>query len=125
MKDIIAKDSRCFKVEQSGGEMASGDSASATTGVAKASQATMRVAGNCEMCQARIEKAAKSVSGVTAASWDKKTKMLSLEWQGSEDTPDAVAKQIAAVGHDTEKYKAASDTYDKLPPCCYYERIQD
>ena len=38
---------------------------------------TIKVSGNCESCQARIEKAAK-VDGVSKASWDKTTKLLTL-----------------------------------------------
>ena len=30
-----------------------------------------KVAGNCGMCEARIEKAAESVEGVSAADWNK------------------------------------------------------
>jgi len=33
-----------------------------------------KVAGNCGMCKARIEKAAKSVDGVSGADWDKELK---------------------------------------------------
>ncbi|SFR31301.1 Copper chaperone CopZ [Robiginitalea myxolifaciens] len=113
------------QVEESGGELASGNSGSMDNGETVASQATLKVAGNCEMCQARIEKAAKSIAGVTAASWDKKTKILTLDWTGKENPLDQVSQQIAAVGHDTEKHKAAQETYEGLPACCYYERIQD
>ena len=38
------------------------------------SSAEILVLGNCGMCEARIEKAAKNVPGVAKASWDKDTK---------------------------------------------------
>ncbi|HOK99570.1 MAG: heavy-metal-associated domain-containing protein [Bacteroidales bacterium] len=82
---------------------------------------TIKVWGNCESCKARIEKAAKT-EGVTNAVWDIKTKMLTLTYDPSKTSSDRVQKQIAAVGHDTEKYKADDKTYNSLPGCCKYER---
>ena len=80
----------------------------------------LTVQGLCEMCKDRIEKAAKSVSGVTSASWDIKTKQLHLNFDPVKTSADAVAKTIAKAGHDTDKYKADKATYDALPACCKY-----
>ena len=82
--------------------------------------AMLAVQGLCEMCKDRIEKAAKSVSGVTSASWDIKTKQLHLNFDPVKTSADAVAKAIAKAGHDTDKYKADKATYDALPSCCKY-----
>lgn len=82
---------------------------------------TIKVWGNCDMCKARIEKAAK-VNGVSKASWDTKTKMLSLVYDPSKTTSDDIQKRIAAVGHDTEKFKADDKAYAKLDDCCQYDR---
>jgi Cu(I)/Ag(I) efflux system membrane fusion protein len=82
--------------------------------------AMLTVQGLCEMCKDRIEKAAKSVSGVTSASWDIKTKQLHLNFDPAKTSVDAVAKAIAKAGHDTDKYKADKATYDALPSCCKY-----
>ena len=82
--------------------------------------AMLAVQGLCEMCKDRIEKAAKSVSGVTSASWDIKTKQLHLNFDPVKTSADAVAKAIAKAGHDTDKYKADKATYDALPACCKY-----
>ncbi|HEY4789083.1 MAG TPA: cation transporter [Bacteroidales bacterium] len=83
--------------------------------------ATIKVWGNCESCQARIEKAAKT-NGVSKASWNKDTKILTLVYDPSKVSSDDVQKKIAAVGHDTEKYKADDKAYNSLPGCCKYER---
>ena len=80
----------------------------------------LTVQGLCEMCKERIEKAAKSVSGVTSANWDIKTKQLHLGFDPAKTSADAVAKAIAKAGHDTDKYKADKATYDALPDCCKY-----
>ena len=82
---------------------------------------TIKVWGNCESCQTRIEKAAK-VNGVTKASWDSKTKMLAVVYDPSKITSDDIQKKIAAVGYDTDKFKADDKAYAKLPACCQYDR---
>lgn len=80
---------------------------------------TIKVSGNCETCKSRIEKAAKLV-GVTQAIWNDKTKVLTLAYDTEAVTSDEIQKSIAAVGHDTPKYKATSKVYNALPSCCKY-----
>jgi len=80
---------------------------------------TIKVSGKCEMCKARIEKAAK-VEGVTKADWSDKTKMLTLVYNPMKVKSDDIQKKIAAVGHDTPKYKATDKAYNALPSCCKY-----
>ncbi|MDR1864254.1 MAG: copper chaperone [Bacteroidales bacterium] len=88
---------------------------------AKGTQATLKVQGACGMCKTRIEKAAKSTAGVSDARWDAKTQKLSITCSGKA-SPDAVAKAVAAVGHDTDKYKADDKVYNALPACCKYRK---
>jgi copper chaperone CopZ len=87
----------------------------------KAKTETINVAGNCGMCKTRIEKAAKT-EGVSAASWDSKTKLLTVSYDPSKTGTDAVAKKVAAVGHDAGKYKVDDKVYEALPGCCHYDR---
>ncbi|MDZ7738056.1 MAG: ATPase [Bacteroidales bacterium] len=83
------------------------------------------VAGECGMCETRIETAAKEVEGVTAADWDKETKMLALSFNCANPDVKAVHKAVAAVGHDTEVFKAEDAVYEKLPACCKYKRLAE
>jgi len=83
---------------------------------------SIKVGGNCDMCKARIEKAAK-IEGVSEAGWNKDTKILTLIYYPDITTSNKVQERIAAVGHDTEKFKADNKIYGKLPACCHYERI--
>ncbi len=103
--------------------MASG--ASAQTGdqskTAASKTDSFKVWGNCSMCKDRIESIVKE-AGATAASWDSKTKLLSVTFDPSKTNRDSLSKKIAAVGHDTEKFKAPDEVYAKLPGCCKYER---
>lgn len=78
------------------------------------------VSGNCDMCKARIEKAAKSVAGVDFANWNSEEKALYVRYLKAKTNSDAIQKAIAKAGHDTEKYKAADSDYKKLPECCLY-----
>ncbi|WP_158962896.1 efflux RND transporter periplasmic adaptor subunit [Myroides fluvii] len=82
------------------------------------------VSGNCDMCKARIEKAAKSVAGVIRATWSPKDKMLHLNFDKTKTDQQNVSKAIAAAGHDTELHKATDKAYDALPSCCLYSREQ-
>jgi copper chaperone CopZ len=84
---------------------------------------TFKVAGNCGMCETRIEKAAKSVAGVHSADWDKETKMIDVKFDSDELDIHKVHMAIAKAGHDTKMHKASDEVYDKLPGCCKYERI--
>jgi Cu(I)/Ag(I) efflux system membrane fusion protein len=85
-------------------------------------QQQLKVAGNCDMCKERIETAAKSVAGVYKADWSADTKQLQLTFDSTKTTVDQVAKAIAAVGHDTQKYKATDAVYKALPECCLYRK---
>jgi Cu(I)/Ag(I) efflux system membrane fusion protein len=80
------------------------------------------VSGNCEMCKERIETIARSVAGVVTTKWTSESKMLQVQFDDSMTNSDAIQKAIAAVGHDTEKYKASDEVYNKLPACCLYRK---
>jgi len=84
--------------------------------------AAFGVSGNCDLCKERIEKAAKSVTGVSGAVWDVKTKKIHVEFNANETNSDAVQKAIAKVGHDTGKFKASDEAYKQLPECCLYRK---
>ena len=84
----------------------------------------MKVAGNCEMCEKRIEKAAFSVKGVKSAEWHADHKDIHLIIDENKCSVEDVAKAIASVGHDTQFVKAEDAVYEKLHGCCLYERIK-
>ena len=84
---------------------------------------TFKVWGKCDMCKTRIEETVKA-EGVTSADWDTKTSMLTVTFDPAKTNVDVLAKKLASVGHDTEKYKAPDDVYAKLPGCCHYDRAK-
>ena len=86
---------------------------------------SFKVAGNCGMCETRIEKAATSVDGVLSADWDKETKMIDVKFDSEKVDTHKVHMAIAKAGHDTKMHKASDEVYDKLPGCCKYERMEE
>jgi mercuric ion binding protein len=82
---------------------------------------TFKVYGNCGMCKKRIEKATAG-EGITKADWNVDTKIMTVTYDPSKITGEAIQKKIAAAGHDTEKQKTADAVYNKLPGCCQYDR---
>jgi hypothetical protein len=80
------------------------------------------VAGNCDMCKKRIEDAA-DIKGVKRASWDAKTKMLTINYNPEKVTIKTIEVAIAKAGHDTPDVIADSAAFEKLHDCCHYERL--
>jgi mercuric ion binding protein len=82
-------------------------------------EAKIKVYGNCTMCKKRIETAL-DTKGVKQASWDPKTKELSIVYNSSKISEQQIHEIVASVGHDTDKVKAKDETYAELPFCCLY-----
>ncbi len=82
----------------------------------------VKVYGNCGSCEKRIDKAAKSVDGVTKATWDSETKMLEVTYDASKTTVEKIQTAVSKAGHDTDATKADDKTYSSLPGCCKYDR---
>lgn len=82
---------------------------------------TIRVLGNCGMCEKRIEAAAYG-KGVKSADWNVDTDMLTVTYKKNKTDLAAIEKRIAAVGHDTEHFRAPDAVYEKLHGCCHYDR---
>lgn len=80
----------------------------------------LNVAGNCGSCKKRIEKAAESVTGVEEATWNKRTKVLTVEFDDTKASVQSITKAILKVGHDVDNKKAEDDAYGTLPECCAY-----
>lgn len=82
---------------------------------------TLKVSGECGMCQKKIEKAAKS-AGATTASWNVDTKILTVTYNSTTTNTAKIEKNIAKAGYDTPDVKAKDEDYKKLDKCCQYER---
>ena len=90
---------------------------------AKQKTETIKVSGACGMCKARIEKTVLA-EGAASAVWEEKTQILTVSFDPAKTSKDALAKKLASVGHDADKYRAPDEVYAKLPGCCHYERVK-
>lgn len=80
---------------------------------------TLRVYGNCGMCEERIENAC-DVVGVKRADWDVDTKMLTVVYNPSKISIEEIHQLCADVGHATSKVQADAEAYENLHHCCKY-----
>lgn len=87
----------------------------------KTTTETIAVNGNCGMCKASIEKAAKK-AGATTADWNADAKKLTVKYNNSSSSAAKIQEAIALVGYDTRDVKATDESYNKLHGCCKYER---
>ncbi|MCB9182794.1 MAG: DUF3347 domain-containing protein [Flavobacteriales bacterium] len=92
-----------------------------TRGIKHARGITVRVDGDCPMCEKTIEKVA-FVKGEAHADWDVDAKTAVITIDSTRTTVDAVLRRIAEAGYDNERYLAPDKAYAGLPGCCQYER---
>lgn len=83
---------------------------------------TFKVYGNCGMCEKTIEGSLKDVEGVFKADWDKKTKLIVVDFDSTKIKLDEIKSKIVSVGYDMEGLKSNDEVYSKLPMCCQYDR---
>lgn len=82
---------------------------------------TVKVYGNCGMCETTIEKAANKKK-ISKADWNEDTKMAKITYDSKKTTLDAVLKNIALAGYDNQSFLAPDAAYNKLHGCCKYDR---
>ena len=89
----------------------------------KTVNSTIKVSGVCEMCKSRIEKGTIKLKGVKYANWEIISNNLSLIYNSKKIKLDSIKKKIASLGHDTDKFKAPIDVYERLHECCHYKTL--
>lgn len=82
---------------------------------------TIRVYGNCGMCETNIEKAG-TKSKLYKTDWNVDTKMASVTYDSKKTNADEVLKSIALSGYDNASFLAPDEAYNKLHGCCKYDR---
>ena len=90
---------------------------------AQSDSTSFKAAGNCGMCKKRIEGSVK-VPAVSLASWDVKSKIMTVRFDAAKINPKQLQQRVAAAGHDTDLFTADKAVYDELPGCCLYDRNQ-
>ncbi|MBK6821408.1 MAG: DUF3347 domain-containing protein [Saprospiraceae bacterium] len=90
--------------------------------VKNAKTETVKIYGNCGMCETTIETAG-NVKKVAKVDWDKDTKIAIIIYDSTKTNQDEILKRIALAGYDSDKFLAPDDVYSKLHGCCQYERV--
>ena len=75
------------------------------------------VEGQCGECKERIEKALDK-PGISFATWDVKTKVLTVRYNDKKFAEDDIHKIISELGYATNKLEANIVSEKKLPGCC-------
>ncbi|WP_235009816.1 MULTISPECIES: DUF3347 domain-containing protein [Algoriphagus] len=83
---------------------------------------SVKIYGNCQMCEATIEKAG-NVKNAAEVDWNKETKMATITYDANLTNPDEILKRIALAGYDSDQFLAPDKAYAMLSECCQYERI--
>ena len=82
---------------------------------------TVKIAGNCGMCESTIEEAG-SKKKIYKTSWNVDTKTAEISYDPSKTDLDHILKQIALAGYDNERFVAPDEVYNNLHGCCQYDR---
>ena len=90
--------------------------------VKNAKTETVKIYGNCGMCETTIETAG-SVKKVVKVDWDKDAKMATITYDSTKTNQDEILKRIALAGYDSDKFLTPNDVYNKQHGCCQYERV--
>ena len=96
-----------------------------TTGNAQIKNAkteSVKIYGNCGMCETKIEKAG-NIKKIANVDWNQETQMAILTYDATKTTQDEILKRIALVGYDSDKFLAPDDVYNNLHGCCQYDRV--
>ena len=80
-------------------------------------KATFPAAGHCNNCKAKIEKAAQGLDGVQSAVWNLDDKKVTVDYDKEVVSLDDIKKAIAAVGYDTDTFKATGDHHGDGGSC--------
>jgi periplasmic mercuric ion binding protein len=109
-----------MSVKRANGKVETGNGKKEAVASKEAKTEIFEVSGNCEMCEARIEKAAKAVMGVVKADWNVESKKMTVVFEPSKTKLKDVQNAIAKSGHDNGTFKTGEKTYNDLPACCQY-----
>ncbi|GEM_PF-1892149 len=73
-------------------------------------------------CEAQIETLITSLDGVTSATWDATTKIITIVFDNETIKKDRFYVTLAEGGYDNQELHAKKGHYDELPTACKYVR---
>lgn len=90
--------------------------------IKNATTETVKIYGNCGMCEKTIEKAG-NLKDIAKIDWNVDTKMATITYDTKKTNQDEILKRIALSGYDSDKFLAPDDVYNNLHGCCQYDRV--
>lgn len=72
----------------------------------------------CEMCKSRIERNLGLSKGIKESNLDLNDKVVTVKYNPSKTTPEAIKATIINTGYDADDLPATPKAYNKLPNCC-------
>lgn len=75
----------------------------------------------CGMCKNTIENALDNLEGVKSASLDVDSKVVSVKYDGTLTSIEAIKTAITLAGYSADELPANTEAYDKLHGCCKAE----
>ena len=88
---------------------------------AQTNKTSFLVNGKFCMCKDRSENAL-DLNGGVFASWSEKTLLCDVTFKTNKISEKEIHELLAFKGHDTPLCRASDEAYDKLHPCCHYDR---
>lgn len=97
-------------------------STSGNAQIKNAKTETVKIYGNCGMCETTIEKIGTLKNSATV-DWNQQTQMATLTYDANKTNKNEILKKIALAGYDSDSFLAPTEAYNKLPGCCQYDRV--
>ncbi len=91
------------------------------TSMASVETITFKVNGTAA-CEAQIENLITSVVGVSSASWDATSQIITITFETETVRKDRFYIVLAEGGYDNQELHAKKANYDALPAACKYVR---
>jgi len=95
---------------------------SCTAQIKNAKTESVKIYGNCDMCETAIENAG-NLKQVAQVDWSKDSKTATIKYDTTKTNRSEILKRIALAGYDSDQFLAPDDTYAQLPECCRYDRV--
>jgi len=95
---------------------------SCTAQIKNAKTESVKIYGNCGMCETTIENAG-NLKRIAQVDWNKDTKIAALIYDTTKTKQTEILKRIALAGYDSDQFLAPDDVYATLPECCQYDRV--
>jgi cation transport ATPase len=86
--------------------------------VKKSDTLVVKTSAICGQCKERIEQGMAFEKGVKKTTLNDETKKVTVIYNPSKTSPDAIRTAISKLGYDADEVVAEPKAYEKLPPCC-------